>query len=373
MAKAGFPVSLLAEEGSARLSYFRQFVIAHPRLKEIDATLWSTILEPAGVSLVFVYGPTGVGKTTLRRHLESRLKEEGCGRPEEHHLAVVGVDAIPPDAGHFAWRDFYRRTLKELEQPFLPESANQAPIGVYRDRFGEIVYNSHLQQHELRQAVEQSLRHRQPCALLIDEAQHIAKVASGRRLQDQVDCLKFLAQQSRTLMVLIGTYELQSLRNLSGQLSRRSRHLHFSRYGTSAEDLKVFRSIIYNLQLHLPVMRPPNLIKHWEYLYARSIGCTGILKDWLVRCLAAAIVDKSQTITLKRLQEYALPASQCERIATEAIEGERYFTDEEESSRRLMGLLGLNAGTGATVSQQPEPTTITPRVIERKPRRDKIG
>ena len=101
-------------------------------------------------------------------------------------------------------------------------------------------------------------------------------------------------------MVLIGTYELQSLRNLSGQLSRRSRHLHFSRYGTSGEDLKVFRSIIYNLQLHLPVARTPNLIKHWEYLYARSIGCTGILKDWLVRCLAAAIADKSQTITLKR-------------------------------------------------------------------------
>src|SRR5262249_32687913 len=93
-----------------------------------------------------------------------------------------------------------RATLKELEQPFLPESANQAPIGIYRDRFGEIVYNSHLQQHELRQAVEQSLRHRQPCALLIDEAQHIAKAASGRRLQDQVDCLKFLAQQSRTLI-----------------------------------------------------------------------------------------------------------------------------------------------------------------------------
>jgi len=290
MAKAGFPVSLLAEEGSARLSYFRQFVIAHPRLKEIDGALWSTILEPAGVSLVFVYGPTGVGKTTLRRHLESRLKEEGCGRHEKRHLAVVGVDAIPPDAGHFAWRDFYRRTLKELEQPFLPESADQAP----------------------------------------------------------------------------------TLRNLSGQLSRRSRHLHFSRYGTSGEDLKVFRSIIYNLQLHLPVARTPNLIKHWEYLYARSIGCTGILKDWLVRCLAAAIADKSQTITLKRLEEYALPASQCERIATEAIEGERYFTDEEESSRRLMGLLGLNAGAEANVSTQPETAAITPRVIERKPRRDKI-
>jgi len=92
----------------------------------------------------------------------------------------------------------------------------------------------------------------------------------------------------------------------------------------------------------------------------------------LVRCLAAAIADKSQTITLKRLEEYALPASQCERIATEAIEGERYFTEEEESSRRLMGLLGLNAGAEANVSPQTETTAISPRLIERKPRRDKI-
>jgi len=67
-----------------------------------------------------------------------------------------------------------------------------------------------------------------------------------------------------------------------------------------------------------------------------------------------------------------VPASQCERIATEAIEGERYFTDEEESSRRLMGLLGLNAGAEANVSPEAETAAITPRVIERKPLRDRI-
>jgi len=60
------------------------------------------------------------------------------------------------------------------------------------------------------------------------------------------------------------------------------------------------------------------------------------------------------------------------RIATEAIEGERYLTYEEESSRRLMGLLGVNAGAEANVSTQLEATTITPRVIKRKLRRDKI-
>jgi len=37
-----------------------------------------------------------------------------------------------------------------------------------------------------------------------------------------------------------------------------------------------------------------------------------------------------------------------------------------------MGLLGVNAGAEANVSTQLEATTITPRVIKRKLRRDKI-
>ena len=59
----GVPAHLLVESESERLSYFRQYVIAHPRLKQVDAALSRAIREPAGAALVFVYGPTGVGKT----------------------------------------------------------------------------------------------------------------------------------------------------------------------------------------------------------------------------------------------------------------------------------------------------------------------
>jgi Cdc6-like AAA superfamily ATPase len=72
----GVPAHLLVESESERLSYFRQYVIAHPRLKQVDAALSRAIREPAGAALIFVYGPTGVGKTALRRHLEVRLREE---------------------------------------------------------------------------------------------------------------------------------------------------------------------------------------------------------------------------------------------------------------------------------------------------------
>jgi hypothetical protein len=60
--------------------------------------------------------------------------------------------------------------------------------------------------------VEQALRYRRPRAVLIDEAQHLFALASGRRLEDQLNVLKSLANRSNTVHVLFGTYELLRVR-----------------------------------------------------------------------------------------------------------------------------------------------------------------
>lgn len=55
-----------------------------------------------------------------------------------------------------------------------------------------------------RHAVEQALRFRNPFAVLIDKAQHLAKMSSGRRLLDQLDVIKSIANRSSTVHVLFG-------------------------------------------------------------------------------------------------------------------------------------------------------------------------
>ena len=55
-------------------------------------------------------------------------------------------------------------------------------------------------------------------------------MTSGRRLLDQMDNLKSLANMTNTVHVLIGTYDLLGLMNSSAQLSRRSIEIHFPRY-----------------------------------------------------------------------------------------------------------------------------------------------
>jgi hypothetical protein len=42
---------------------------------------------------------------------------------------------------------------------------------------------------------KQTLRLRKPVAAMIDEAQHLGKVASGRRLLDQLDVIKSIANR----------------------------------------------------------------------------------------------------------------------------------------------------------------------------------
>src|SRR5258708_38821519 len=52
-----------------------------------------------------------------------------------------------------------------------------------------------------------TLLYRQPRAFIVDEAQHFRKMASGRRLLDQMDNLKSLAGMTNTVHVLVGRSE----------------------------------------------------------------------------------------------------------------------------------------------------------------------
>lgn len=65
--------------------------------------LITAIRESEPNSIVMVFGPTGVGKTTLRLRTEQILIDDL--RPEldanRWHVPVASVEAIAPDSGSF--------------------------------------------------------------------------------------------------------------------------------------------------------------------------------------------------------------------------------------------------------------------------------
>src|SRR6266542_4020191 len=201
MPREGFPRALLQAAQSERLGYFRAYTIAHPRLKAVSAALWRAIQEPAGRALILVIGPTGVGKTTLRLRMEQELQQRflAAGASEPGRIPVVGLEAVAPDSGNFSWKEYYRRALRALEEPLIDDKIDYATPHRFRNHAGEFTVPPRVGNPELRQAMEQALRHRRPAAVLIDEAQHVTKMASGRRLADQLDChvLRFINQHGR--------------------------------------------------------------------------------------------------------------------------------------------------------------------------------
>ena len=360
-----FPVSLLTQSKADRLSYFKRYTIAHPLLKRVDERLNRAIKGEAGAKLIFVYGPTGVGKSTLMERVVARLSQESLPETESHRLPVLKLEAAAPEYGNFHWGHFFRQALIELETPFLKERMEYSDSPVYFDRAGNLKIGSRPPVQELRDAVEKALRYRRPKALIIDEAQHLAKISSGRKLLDQMDALKSLANRSNTLLVLIGTYELLNFHQLSGQLSRRSIELHFPRYGTNSGDLKAFQSIVYGFQRQMPVVKEPELLRHWEDLYLRSMGCVGILKDWLVRALNESYENGEKTVTQKTIRGCALSVYQCEQIAAEMIAGEERLTENpERDDRRLSQMPGL---AGRVKGDQASPSMNTANQLEKAP------
>ena len=227
---------------------------------------------------------------------------------------------------------------------------------------------------ELRHALESAIIHRRPAAVLVDEAQHLTRIASGKRLADQLEVIKSLSNCTQTVHILLGTYDLLPLRQLNGQLARRSLDIHFRRYrAENQQDLRMFKNVVLTFQEQLPLDEPPDLVALWDLLYERSVGCVGILKEWLDRALIATLKEGCTTMKLRHLEATALNASQCEKIAVEAHEGEAQLSSGDQVQSRLRVLLGLPDYSGTSPMREPLRRSVHKQVGRRKPKRDQIG
>jgi len=363
-----------------QLRHFQNVTIAHPRLVAVKDRLMNAIEGAAPGSLILVLGPAGVGKTTLRFKVEQSLTQGMLSTLESNpgRLPFVSVEAVASVTGNFSWRDHFTRVLREMNEPLVESKLRIDGFRAERDWRGQFTSGPRAAGLELQYAVEQALRYRSPVAVFIDEAQHLARIASGRKLSDQLDVIKSIANRTQTVHVLVGTYELLPFRNLSGQLSRRSVDIHFPRYAAeSREDLQVFKNVLLTFHDQLPLLDGFDLVSGWDFMYERSAGCVGILKEWLMRAAVAAIKSGQGSILRKHLENTALSIGQCEKIVTEAREGEMRLADGVQSRSRLRSLLGL----GANLLERPqgcegENATSIPkkrRAGQRHPKRDTVG
>jgi len=381
----------MTPEARARLEAFKAVKVKHPRLEEVDLLVTQMIEEPAGATHLLLYGPSGVGKSTVTKRLTERFV---TAERDRAIVPVVWVEARPSDTGVYARLDYYRQVLTALQDHAAVHDRLMHLALTARPRRKQVEASEWL---DMREAVEYALELVQVKAVVIDEAQHRLQVTAPLRPVDQLDWLKSLTNRTQVLHVLVGPYDLCEVRNLSGQAARRGRDLHFPRYHIARhEERQAFVGALRYLLAQVPLTcEVDGLLTHWRWFAEGSIGCIGILRDWLVDTVAALLAEGEVVLTLEALHAHALAVGQRVRLEMEARTGERKVEESQaHSHHQLQQLLGTAArgqlaATGAAPSRalrSPAPvlpphapsTTrahqTTPRHrIERAPARDPVG
>jgi hypothetical protein len=346
--------SMEADLRQARLQAFIDFKVKHPRLQEIDDTLMQAMRGHRVYTLLPLYGASGVGKSTLLKRVAERCRTE---ETDPSCVPVVEVQASPEDVGSSARLDYYRQILDQLRTRSV----------AVNDRVKHLSLLTHpgkkstdpAEWLDMREAVVYAFALLRVKGVFVDEAQHLMSVDTPHKPTSQLDWLKALTNRTNVLHVLAGNFDLYDFCHLHGQAGRRMRDLYFPRYHfDNAAECEAFvgalRSLLERMPLHIDV---PGLLTHWRWFGEWSLGCIGVLSDWLVETVDALYKQGDTTLTIDALQKHALPPGLRARMEREARAGEfkmdQAKAQSEQELRQLLGKPIPIPGTEETETPHP--------------------
>ncbi len=290
---------------------FKLVTVRHELQESTTKSVMFMLELSPNCDIVNLVGPTGVGKSVLQSRVIATVHDDENLRMKEdpNFVPIIRTHALASGHRLFDWKSLYRGALRELGDPFatsrkaLPGSTTESPRFAYA---GESRTAS-----ELRMYLEAEFCKRQTRIWIIDEAQHL--VFGGRTGQagHQFDVLKSLAQSAGVKLLLAGPHEMEAGLGSSGQLARRSITVHFPRYKTAVEGhLSTFASVAITLFKKMEVAGYPPVRENVSFLYGGSVGCVGILKDWLAKAYGLALREQTDehkaVVTLDHLRQARL-------------------------------------------------------------------
>ena len=364
----------LPPESQALLDRFKAYVVWHPRLLQVRTQVLDTVWEPADVVFVVVCGPSGVGKSKLAEVLTNRLNTPKPELNGQNPRRALLINTRPPDGELFHRTNFYQKGLTLLGKTtfdrHIKVDVATAEHLVEKKRARGKTTTRYPDDPEMRDVYEEELRRLRLRAVLLDEAQHLITSGDGKQPKDQLNWIKSMAIETGVLHVLIGTYDLLPFCNLDGQMARRGSEFHFARYHMEDEnDCQAFRNAFSSLLKQIPLqVDHDTLIQRWWYFFEGSIGCIGILKQWLVRSLYRALREESPELTRAHLEQSVLPDAKWERMRADARSGEAEFQYADGQNSYLSELANMPTFT----SKQPDPAPpSTPPTADQKTRKPK--
>jgi hypothetical protein len=152
---------------------------------------------------------------------------------------------------------------------------------------------------------------------------------------------------------------------------------HFARYSlTQQKECENFIGALKALLEQVPLQVDiPEMLRQWQWFGEWSIGCVGILSDWVIETVSSLCRAGKTTLTLNDLKKHALKPDQRLRLETEARIGEfKIEQAKAKSEQEWQELLGKPPALPNGSSPQPDAQPSHPgKRIERVAHRDPVG
>lgn len=373
------------DEFKAHAESFKKLTVKHIKQNEALDLAMFYLTQCLDISFVVLAGPTGAGKSHLIKrllkalhnyYLEAMLKTPSM-------VPYILTLAVADGARKFGWRRLWLDALRELNDPFCDARSWRTLKESPEVRFQES-YTTAIARHDFEREVEKrGTRH-----WAIDEAQHVLLGRPGGDNTDQFDVLKSVCQKTDIKLILCGTYQLPRMLGDSGQVMRRSATVTLAPYSIDKpEEVRQFAGICKSLLDQLPgesTIVPVDVI---QQLFEGSLGCVGVLKDWIARSWAKAH-HSNHALSINDFSATRLPYETLLSMLSEIREGEAMNSTNAEALFRqslyFPNNIDLKEDRGIDRSN-PGPVGIRlkkdtgphngrkPRVGERAPGRDPVA
>src|ERR1051326_2219825 len=118
------PEHLLEKSRSERVNEFKKCWAGHRKIAEARDQVMRYIREPANVVVIHLVGPTGVGKSTLLRHILKKVNEDALPEMEKRPgwIPAAYMLAENPQNGVYNWTEHFKQTMEALNEVLIERS-----------------------------------------------------------------------------------------------------------------------------------------------------------------------------------------------------------------------------------------------------------